>query len=118
MSDHREDIREAAQRQTAAVREGLDDPENDYGLDGAGVLDVEVWHSNYDRTRVEFTLTVGGPTVRVTVDEFDNVTFHHSWGKDPNTGEDRTEWPVANPDAIFWQDLADEYDELIHPKEA
>lgn len=99
-NDHREDIRDAADRHTASLRAILAGADDETGEEvdvweglAAFLLDAEVWAPmgnaygagmapDLDRARVEFLLTCGGPTVRVHVDTArDAVTYHHSWGR-------------------------------------
>lgn len=110
-NDHRTDIRDAAESDTADVRaivramatgEPYTDPytgedRDPYDVMGETFLAVEVWAplgdgsaraADLDRARVEFLLGVGGPTVSVLVDlGRDAVTYRHSWGRDAR-GED------------------------------
>jgi len=62
--------------------------------------------------RVEFLLTCGGPTVRVTVDESSRVLLYHSWGKD-HEDKSQTHGNFRSSDEEFWRDLADEYSDMF-----
>lgn len=127
-NDHREDIRDAADRHTASLRAilaGIDDETGEEvdvweGL-AAFLLDSEVWapmdtntRPDLDRARVEFLLTCGGPTVRVHVDTArETVTYHHSWGRgrrpseaDPSTRADERELELYGDRAAPWLALA------------
>ena len=110
-TDHRVDIFTAANEYTTDAREEFERGEFD-------PLDVAVWRrvGMPDSYRVEFLLTCGGPTVRVTVDECDGVEFFHSWGKasDADDAPDRTRcdvWPDRLADV--WRSLASEYAEMM-----
>lgn len=76
-------------------------------------LDIEIWEKrggDSEHSRVKFLLTCGGPTVYVEVDEYDRVTFFHSWGCN-SIGEKFTEntYSSGHEDADFWIELAEEY---------
>ena len=101
-TDHREDIRDAAESRTAylaAILAGEDHPTGEGGtagevpdlldewpLDVTVRADVEWRGTTYplpdlDTAEVRFLLAVGGPTESVTVDTArETVTYHHSWG--------------------------------------
>ena len=78
-------------------------------------LDVDVWRRSDmpSLCQVEFLLTSGGPTVRVTVDEQDGVEFFHSWGVISFGGQvhARTRCDFRSEDAEFWRDLAAQFSE-------
>lgn len=112
-NDHRTDIRDAAESDTADAREivramATGEPYADpytgedrdpYDVMAETFIAVEVWAplgdeygshrgADLDRARVEFLLSVGGPTVSAVVDTArDAVTYRHSWGRD-DRGED------------------------------
>ncbi len=113
MTDHREDIFDAARRYTADAREAVSEEgiENGYEL----AYNIEVFTSNHDRRRVEFLLAGGGPTVYVIVDQYDRVDFLHSWGMDEE-GNDRTTVGLSGEDATFWLAQAEEYADLMAPR--
>lgn len=128
-NDHREDIRDAADRHTASLRAILAGTDDETGEEvdvwegglAAFLLDAEVWapmdtntRPDLDRARVEYLLTCGGPTVRVHVDTArETVTYHHSWGRgrrpseaDPATRADEREIELYGDRAAPWLDLA------------
>lgn len=61
--------------------------------------------------KVEFLVTCGGPTVRVTVNDDDTVRLYHSWGKDKK-GNDRHECDFRSEHTEMWRSLAEEFNEL------
>lgn len=130
-TDHREDIRDAADRHTARLRAILAGTDDETGEEvdvweglASFLLDSEVWAPmstdgrrvvpDLDRARVEFLLTCGGPTVRVHVDTArETVTYHHSWGRgrrpseaDPSTRADERELELYGDRAAPWLALA------------
>lgn len=106
--DHRENIKESAESQTEYLREykDLGDALNEY------ILEAERFVSNNGRKRFEFTLTIGGPTVWVVVDEWQNVTFHNSWGTGSN-GQPLEQIELIGSLADTWIELANYYDEAF-----
>lgn len=114
MSDHRVDIYEALESYTQSLRDVFESGDEDrHWTDD--VLEIEVWRRVDDDTLssiVEFLLTYGGPTVRVTVHPRNGVEFFHSWGMNPADESDETTLFVGGDDAEFWQMLADEVSEL------
>lgn len=105
-TDYREDIFEAAKSTTAELREKQQSEDGE----GFDCLDVEVWRrDNFpDLVRVEFILTLGGPTVSVLVDENDHVTYFHSWGCRAD-GSDLHQILMHDEDAAEWIGLAESY---------
>lgn len=102
--DHRQNIIEAYDSHTEYLRDA-NDPLDFLAED---VLEVNVWANadrRYNASRVEFTLTLGGPTVLVEVDEHDRVTYHHSWGM--MHGKDCHEYHPNATHAEPWVELAD-----------
>lgn len=111
MADHRVDIVKACDECISGIRES-------FGTDPGGAwddcfLEIEVFVSQSDRERriVKFLLGCGGPTVRLKVDEYSNVTFFHSWGM--SGGEDRTECSLRHADEDFVRTLAYKYCEIM-----
>ena len=106
MADHRVSINTASAEYTTDAREEFERGEFD-------PLDIAVWRraDMPDLYQVEFLLTCGGPTVRVTVDECDGVEFFHSWGKasDAEDAPDRTRCDFCHADCEFWRGLASEF---------
>ena len=104
----RVNITAAADEHTATAREEHERGEFE-------PLDVAVWRRSDmpSLCQVEFLLTSGGPTVRVTVDEQDGVEFFHSWGVISFGGQvhARTRCDFRSEDAEFWRDLAAEFAE-------
>ena len=96
MSDHRENIRDAARFSTEfAIEHGSDD-----------FADVVVWKRDGGH-KVEFLLGYGGPTIRVEVDSrWDSATYLHSWGMDDN-GKDCDRFELHGEYAGFWVDMAE-----------
>lgn len=113
MSDHRVDIWESFESYTQELREAYESADEDRRWSDE-VLEVEVFRSTSwgNRSIVEFLLTYGGPTVRVTVHPRDGVEFFHSWGMNPSDGSDETTLFAYGDDADFWEMLADEAVEL------
>tara|TARA_R110002020_G_scaffold35671_16_gene107467 strand:+ start:106 stop:450 length:345 start_codon:yes stop_codon:yes gene_type:complete len=111
MTDHRVSITTAADEYTTDAREEFERGEFE-------PLDVAVWRraDMPDVYQVEFLLSCGGPTVRVTIDECDGVTFFHSWGKaaadDDAPDRTRCDW-MPDRLADFWRGLAAEYAEMM-----
>jgi hypothetical protein len=74
-------------------------------------LEVEVLKSTTDpdqRWIVEFLLTCGGPTVRVTVDSrYDTVTVFHSWGYNDTYDREMTEWNLYGDNFDAWYSVAE-----------
>lgn len=103
MRDHEVNIVKSAAEHTEYLREAIEE-ETEHEF----YLDVEVFRSNSDRHRVEFLLTYGGPIVRVIVDQYDTVTFYHSWGAD-----DRKECDLWDDDAELWKSQAEQYIEMM-----
>jgi hypothetical protein len=100
MTDHREDIDEAAGSYMS--RDPL----------GDDVLEATVLTAPNGTYRVEFLLACGGPTVWVVSDSRNPgfVEFHHTWGKrtDPNgTDTNVEEMQVFGHLADRWQDAAE-----------
>jgi len=92
-------ITEYADAVTQSTREEYERGELDF-------LDVEVWRrDSFESRRVEFVLTIGGPTVTITIDEYDNVEIHHSWGCNA-IGEPMTDCQLYGSDAELWVELA------------
>ena len=98
MPDPYVDITAAADEHTATARQ-------EHAAGTFAPLDVAVWRRNDlpGMFQVEFLLTCGGPTVRVTVDECDGVEFFHSWGRD------RDRCCCTQADEEFWRELAAEF---------
>jgi hypothetical protein len=111
MSDHRSEIRETAKRYTESCREAWDTEER--WEQGAVCYDLEVFRSTRDAERVivDFLLAGGGPTCRVSVDQWETVTFFYSWGMDEN-GQDLHELELYGDDADFWKEVAAEAAEI------
>jgi hypothetical protein len=90
-TDHRVDIiayRDELQQTLAEVN--CDRPSD--GVLDDEFLEVIVWRrtDDFDGYIVEFLITFGGPTVRLTYDSrWAHAELMHSWGKDPNTNADR-----------------------------
>jgi len=110
MQDHLTDIvayRDDLERDLAAVMEA--DPDEPFTTAGGDeyetpaawlegfALSCEIWDrrpevpgEGYSGHIVEWLLTYGGPTVRLTYDtRWNNGQLMHSWGADPRTGEPR-----------------------------
>ena len=104
----RVNITAAADEHTATAREEHERGEFE-------PLDVAVWRRSDmpSLCQVEFLLTSGGPTVRVTVDEQGGVEFFHSWGVISFCGQvhARTRCDFRSEDAEFWRDLAAQFAE-------
>ena len=101
MNNYEVNVVVSAREHTDYLREAIEE-ETEHEF----YLEVEVFQSkNYpDRQRVEFLLACGGPTVRVIVDQYDNVTFYHSWG-----GDGRTECDLWGDDRDLWLQQAESY---------
>ena len=80
------------------------------------VLEANVFWDQYGNSRVEFLLGCGGPTVRVFVDQWDCVEYHHSWGKD-NNGNDCEAIKLGESMAEYWRGKAEGAREF-HPNPA
>ena len=110
-NDHRVNIIEAADEYTQSARE---ERETD---DGFQPLDISIYRKqgNPENYRIEFLLTCGGPHVEVTVDENGRAAFSHSWGKngDAEDAADRKECDFSSDDQEFWEQLAEEYAEMM-----
>ena len=109
-TDHRNDIYAMAALESEEAREAMLDSDGD-GLDGL-LLDVEVFTSNHDRTIVELLLGCGGPTTRVTVDQYGQVIFFHSWGRNAE-GVDLHEIRLYGDDEDTWLQIADTVSEWV-----
>ena len=102
---HCEDIREAYKSYSELAVAAFVDHSDDEALErfDEDLLEVQVWRRDgADSVRVEFLLAIGGPTVRVEVDEFENVTFFHSWGWNADRGCGDLELSGALPQARAW----------------
>ena len=121
MKDHRTDIVKAAQSLTAdlvaALRRWEEDEEADHPCDD--YLEIEMFSpvdfssmgnvrraSPGERYICEITITLGGPTVRIHIDQYRRVTLRHSWGKDFN-GEPQDRLELTDDLSNPWLDLAD-----------
>ena len=100
---------------TAAADEHTETAREEFNRGEFEPLDIAVWRraDMPDLYQVEFLLTCGGPTVRVTVDEQGGVEFFHSWGVVSFGGQvhARTRCDFRSEDAEFWRDLAAEFAE-------
>mgnify|MGYP003633829905 CR=1 FL=1 len=107
-NDHRELISEVATSYTESAREERESE------DGFDCLELNVMRScnNDNVERVEFLLTCGGPTVRVSVNQWDNVEFYYSWGKDSD-GDDCEAIHLHGEEGDFWVQLAEEMKECF-----
>lgn len=123
-SDHRDNIFDSAKSRTDSLRAALDhesgycvacsegrcewQDDSDYCPTNDEFLDVEVFVSQNDRERTitTFLLGCGGPTTRVTVDQWDTVSFFHSWGKD-SCGVDLTTIELFGDQADVWLQAAE-----------
>ena len=116
LQDHRVNIHKSAEGHTANWLEALEEHDGDT-IEALNefFLEVEVLKSRSGTSRVEFLLTCGGPTVRVFVDQWDAVEFHHSWGKD-KCGADIQEINLWGQDSKTWVELADYMRELEKDK--
>ena len=68
-----------------------------------------------DRYRTRFVLTLGGPTVDVTVDSRDGVTYSHSFGKAGRSARERElrEIDLRGSERQTWERLAEWYRESV-----
>jgi hypothetical protein len=128
MSDHRDNIHTQAGYRADSLRAALRHDEDDCEACDEGscevgghwsdeFLEIEVFRSTNDpeRTIVCLLLGCGGPTTRVTVDQWDTVTFFHSWGKANNDADapDQTEMEVwGGDDADTWRQVAEMVSEV------
>lgn len=86
--DTKPDIHKARDGFEAELKDRLEgDPETIQAWWNSRALSCETWSSDQtDAKRVEFFLTVGGPTVWVEYDgrwgEHGSAHYHHSWGHD------------------------------------
>ena len=115
-NDHRDNIYTAQASRAASVREAIERQDDD-GHWSDEFLEIEVFRSTNDpeRTIVCMLLGCGGPTTRVTVDQWDTVTFFHSWGKDGDAADapDLTEIEVwGGDDADTWRQVAEMVSEV------
>ena len=109
---HCEDIRKAFESYSELAVAAFVDRSDDDALElfQQDLLDVGVWRREGSHSvRVEFVLAVGGPTVRVKVDESDNVTFCHSWGWNSARGCEQKELELfgGSPEAQAWAAAAE-----------
>lgn len=117
MSDHRENIIEYADWLSNDVRACVDRDEDDPDPETCDIterfLDVAVFRrvGMPEVYRVEFLITCGGPTVRVTVDDDGSVELFHSWGMDKDGGDRRTA-SFRSADEELWRSLAEQFNEM------